>query len=273
MLVYKATNKINGLVYIGCTTKTLEERKKGHLCGRDNFLFQRALRKYGDINFVWEVLCLCKDIEELGNKEQYYINKYHSYDRRYGYNLTFGGTLNGGHIDEIKKKISKKVRDWNNTDEGKLYLKSKSEKLKTEFIGSKNPNAKKHILISPEGEKYEIYGNLAVFCEEKKISLQVLRKNINRPVQKSKFTSMKIKYPNTIGWCLQDEDNSVIEKKETIYILKSPQGDLYQDTNLKRLCSQFNIKDYNVSSIFSGRQSTTKGGWMAFKYEIEEGSI
>jgi group I intron endonuclease len=269
MVVYKATNKINGLVYIGCTTKTLEERKRCHLHGSDDFIFQRALRKYGDINFTWEILYLCNNVEELGNKERYYINEYHSYDRKYGYNLTFGGILNGGHIDEVKEKISEKVREWNNTEEGKTYLKSKSEKFKTMFIGNGNPNAKKHILISPEGEKYEIYGNLKSFCEEKKISLQVLRKNINRVVPKSKYTSIKIKYPNTVGWCLCCENKTTIEKKEKMFVLVSPQGVLYQDTNLKKLCFRFGIEDYNVSSIFNGSQSTTKNGWTAFRYEVE----
>lgn len=267
MLVYKVTNKINGLIYIGCTTKTLEERKNLHLHGGDNFLFQRSLRKYGKENFTWEVLCVCKDIEELGNKERHYIGKYHSYDRKIGYNLTFGGTLNGGHLDEIKKKISKKVKAWNNTDEGKNHLKTKGEKFKTEFIGNRNPNARKHILISPEGKKYEIYGNLNAFCEEKKISSQVLRNNMNRVVEKSKYTSKKIKYPNTVGWCLQGNNKKDIKKKK-IFVLKSPQGNLYRGLNLKELCSKFDIKPHLASAIFNGSQTTTNNGWTAFKYEF-----
>lgn len=49
MLIYKATNNINGKIYIGQTTKTLEERKKYHKrdSKRIDNLFYRAIRKCG----------------------------------------------------------------------------------------------------------------------------------------------------------------------------------------------------------------------------------
>lgn len=49
MLIYKATNKINGKIYIGQTHKSLEERKMCHKHDSKNIdtYFYRAIRKYG----------------------------------------------------------------------------------------------------------------------------------------------------------------------------------------------------------------------------------
>ena len=58
MIIYKITNKINGKVYIGLTTQTLEYRWGRHLTeGRNinnNKHLYKAMRKYGENNFVIE---------------------------------------------------------------------------------------------------------------------------------------------------------------------------------------------------------------------------
>ena len=79
MIIYKATNKINGKVYIGQTEKTLEHRKEVHHrdSERMDTYFYRAIRKYGWENFEWEVIDdSATTREELNALEQYYIAKY-----------------------------------------------------------------------------------------------------------------------------------------------------------------------------------------------------
>lgn len=53
MIIYKATNKINGKVYIGQSHKSLEERMRRHKNDsiRQDSYFYRAIRKYGWENF------------------------------------------------------------------------------------------------------------------------------------------------------------------------------------------------------------------------------
>lgn len=53
MDTYKATNTTNGKFYIG-STRNFEKRKKAHLRSREDYPFQRALRKNPDA-FEWEV--------------------------------------------------------------------------------------------------------------------------------------------------------------------------------------------------------------------------
>ena len=59
--IYKVTSKINGKIYIGKTESSIEERWKSHLRAsfnenhKDyNLAFHRAIRKYGEDNFIIE---------------------------------------------------------------------------------------------------------------------------------------------------------------------------------------------------------------------------
>lgn len=99
--VYKITNVINKKNYIGITTRGLQNRWKEHLSVANNqnskdynALFKKAIRKYGIENFTIELLENCDSIEEMKQKEIFYIAKYNSYafaPNGWGYNSTLGG--------------------------------------------------------------------------------------------------------------------------------------------------------------------------------------
>ena len=93
MLIYKVTNIINLKIYIGMTKKTLEERIKSHLDSiNDGTYFQRALLKYGEQSFIWDVIdSTATTINELKNLEKYYISMFKSHSTENGYNMTIGG--------------------------------------------------------------------------------------------------------------------------------------------------------------------------------------
>lgn len=110
MIIYCATNKINNKKYIGQTIHSLHYRKRQHEnCSRLKIkggcrLFWRAIRKYGEDNFYWEILDECTTLEDLGEKESYYIQKYNTTDTTVGYNLK-GGSYNPFLSQDTKKKI------------------------------------------------------------------------------------------------------------------------------------------------------------------------
>lgn len=87
--IYKITNKINGKCYIGQSIN-IKERFYGHKSSENNKYLKNAFKKYGIDNFVFEVIEECK-MEELNEKEIYYIKLYKSANRKYGYNLSLGG--------------------------------------------------------------------------------------------------------------------------------------------------------------------------------------
>ncbi|MEE9573043.1 MAG: GIY-YIG nuclease family protein [Candidatus Neomarinimicrobiota bacterium] len=115
MIIYKATNLINGKVYIGQTTKTLTERMEGHIekaGGYSQTYFQRSIIEHGVDNFKWEVICICPNIDSLNEQEQYYIALYDSMNN--GYNRTSGGVyykMSDARKEEIRQT---KLKYWHN---------------------------------------------------------------------------------------------------------------------------------------------------------------
>lgn len=93
-VIYKASNKINGKMYIG-KTYNLEKRKREHFRDIDNELpFHRALKKYGIKNFTWEVIDIAENDIKAREKETSWIKKLntciHARNSN-GYNITLGG--------------------------------------------------------------------------------------------------------------------------------------------------------------------------------------
>lgn len=91
--IYIIKNNINDKVYIGQTTNTIEERFKNHIkkstIKSRKYKLYNAFKKYGIENFFIEPLETNIPIENLNNKEIFYIEKYDSFDN--GYNSTKGG--------------------------------------------------------------------------------------------------------------------------------------------------------------------------------------
>ena len=107
-IVYKFTNKITGKIYVGVTTKTLEERLFAHLnkANLEKSAFQLALKKYGKDNFNMEVIDTASSKEELFGKETKWIQELNCISPN-GYNLTVGGGGIVNMLPEIREKISK----------------------------------------------------------------------------------------------------------------------------------------------------------------------
>ncbi len=110
MIVYKATNKINGKVYIGQTRHSLETRKTRHIQKARkgvNTHFYNAIRKYGEDAFTWDIICSTNSKQTLNELETYYINQYDSIHN--GYNMVDGGDNNIMDIESVKTKHAIKM--------------------------------------------------------------------------------------------------------------------------------------------------------------------
>lgn len=88
MIVYKITNLINGKIYVGQTTRTIEERLREHK--RSDFPIGKAIRKYGIENFKIDILSTCTSLDELNETEIFWISKLDCLTPN-GYNRTEGG--------------------------------------------------------------------------------------------------------------------------------------------------------------------------------------
>jgi len=107
MIIYKITNIINNKVYIGQTVRTLKKRMNEHF--RHNItIIDKALRKYGKSSFKIEIIDNANNIEELNEKEIYWINYFECMVPK-GYNQCYGGGNSKGY--KHKEKFKKKMRD------------------------------------------------------------------------------------------------------------------------------------------------------------------
>ena len=130
MRIYKITNIQNNKIYIGQTIRPIEQRFHRHLNDALNHKldthFARAIRKYGEDNFIIEQIDSAQTQNELNNKEQYWIRYYNSVKE--GYNETDAISKCGGNTYQSKTKEEMEVI---------------KEKIRQTKLGSKNPMAKK----------------------------------------------------------------------------------------------------------------------------------
>jgi group I intron endonuclease len=113
MIVYKATNKTNGKVYIGKTLFPLSIRISQHKAetkaGRIGSLFHKAIEEFGIEYFEFEVLHYCFSNSEAEEKEKELIKLFDSRNPDKGYNLTVGGKGTGSGEESIKFGSKRKI--------------------------------------------------------------------------------------------------------------------------------------------------------------------
>lgn len=85
--IYKITNNINGMSYIG-QSNNINRRWKEHrnkMKDRNSLLYQ-AMREFGIENFSFEIIEECS-LENLNDKEKFYINKFDTLNNGYNMNI------------------------------------------------------------------------------------------------------------------------------------------------------------------------------------------
>lgn len=179
MIIYKTTNLINNKIYVG-----QDKNNNPYYLGSGKILL-RAIKKYGRDNFSKKILEICNSNDELNKKEEYWIRKLNSTDRKIGYNISIGGVegdrekgqqiIKNGVYEywlkkygkeeadkklEIKKEklrifnIYKKKNGWTHTKEAKEKISkfNKGKKLSKE-TKKKISNSRKGIKFSDETRK------------------------------------------------------------------------------------------------------------------------
>src|ERR1700744_416661 len=93
--LYRLTNKNKGKVYIG-QAKNLKHRwaihKKAVKNNEPTQIIHQALIKYGINGFDWDIIVMCKTLDDANELETELISQYESHvSTGKGYNVSLGG--------------------------------------------------------------------------------------------------------------------------------------------------------------------------------------
>ena len=144
MIIYKITNTVNGKIYIGCTTRTIEVRLNAHFRQRFSATrhtsLGRSICKYGIKAFIIEKIEDCLDEKNMFEREVYWINYYRSTDNKIGYNLTKGGDtgpVNSKENHPMWGKKNEKLSALNKSRAGVKLSEEHKQKVINTMIGKK----------------------------------------------------------------------------------------------------------------------------------------
>ena len=110
--IYSIINKVTGKIYIG-NSVNIDIRCKSHLYRlkkqiHKNSHLQTSYNKYGKENFIYNIVELCS-IENLEERELYWINTLNTLNPEKGYNMVLPGGSNLGYKQGVRT-IEKKTR-------------------------------------------------------------------------------------------------------------------------------------------------------------------
>lgn len=196
MIIYKATNTVNGKYYIGKTKNSLVSRIKSHKIAstKKDWLFYRAINKYGFDKFKWEVIIECGNIDELNELEKKYIS-----ENKDGYNVAKGG--DGGdtiskhpNLKNIKENVSKFHKGKVLSDEHKQkisdahkgktkdWAKETAKKMSEGNVGKESKLKGSNLSDEHKGKISEANkGKKKIFTEEHKKNLAKANKGRENP--------------------------------------------------------------------------------------------
>lgn len=235
MIIYKVTNLINNKLYIGQTKHSLLHRKNQHFretkSKKDDMYFHRALNKYGFNNFKWEIIDQATSVEELNQKEIYYIQLYDSTNRINGYNRKLGGEQ-GLCSEETKILIGKSTKErWKNPETAKKMLaglRKGTETAKQQALLNKNREFK--LTCAYCNNKFISKTKSRKFCTENcyRLYMQTNDKGLQKAQLINEFKYL-IKQNKIINLCNTYLLNNNILNSEYLVIFNN----LLQLTNIK----------------------------------------
>lgn len=248
MKIYKITNIVTNKIYIGKTIKTLTERMSRHFWSaikNSPYYLHKSIKKYGKENFIIEEIEVCNSLEQLNEREIYWIKELNSKIPN-GYNMTDGGEGADTFTNNPNKEIiRKKIRD-------KLIGKKLTKKhIKNIIIGKKNnpmsDENRQKISIINKNNKYAL-GYKHTNNAKIKIS-----KN-HRRIQ-TEETKLKLSQAHTGKTLSQEHCKKISElkkgntyrkgkkhSKETIEKMKKSHSNISEETRLKMKLSHLGKK-------------------------------
>ena len=202
--VYRHTLKKDGRIYIGITKQKPEHRwnnGEGYRTGDYHTRFYNAIKKYGWDNFDHEILYDGLTCDEAKAKEIELIEKYHTRDKKHGFNTLKGGDLGGSGVKQSEETIEKRRK--------KLIGQKRSQETKNK-ISEWHKNAPKEYRDSLSKSQM---GKKLTEKQKKQISEKVKKALQNDDVRKKMSDGNKGKTPWNKGKPFSEEVRKKISER------------------------------------------------------------
>jgi group I intron endonuclease len=253
MIIYKTTNTINNKIYIG-----QDKNNNPNYLGSGN-LIKQSIKKYGRNNFSKEILCVCNTIDELNDKERFYINEYSSTNKKIGYNIAVGGT-NGVML---KRKHSEKT---------KLKMRLSALGKKKSETHCKNIGlSKKGRIVSDEERKKRSENSPLKGVKKYPLSVEVKEKiskskigKIASKKTKEKMSKSHMGIKNSFYGKKHSEDY-LLRKRKPIIQLDINENFINEWPSITKASEHLKIECSGISFVLNGKYKTSGG--FKFKYK------
>ena len=216
--IYGIENMLNHKICVGQTIRPLKERLWDHRKCKTS-LIGRAIQKYGWENFVAVVLEECYSLEELNQREMYWIARLNC-KAPFGYNLTDGGEGTGGFKlskESVAKLIAAKTgkkpgshsAEWNEKIRQSLlgHPVSESAREKVSAANTGRVHSREVVLSNSQKIRNVIYPNFDRELNAKNL----LYKDLAQLLGISKSTiSMKL------SWHLRMDEKTALALQEIL---------------------------------------------------------
>lgn len=277
--IYMYINKINGHKYVG-QAKNFSKRCKEHLYesrnknrNEYNLSLSKAIRKYGIENF--EIKILAENIEsqeKINEYEIFFIKRYKTLKIQNGYNIANGGH-NGNpyegktedEMDEIKRKISKKLSGKNHPNYGKHYSEETKQKMKEAWNDERKQKISEKMKGKPKSEEHkrklsEAHKGKTHSCSEE-TKIKISQANKGKKVSKEAKQKMSENHSNVKG------KNNPKARKIEQYDLD---GNLIKVWDyIKQASKELTICEVSICNCCKGKQKTAGGFIWKYYKEIE----
>lgn len=188
--IYLTTCKVNHKLYVG---KHQRSEFDTHYFG-SGVILEKALRKYGLNNFTCEVIDVASSVEELNEKEKFWIKFLGTQNTKVGYNIMGGGEgytsedlygaknpmygrtgvlsprygkHNTKHANELLSKFMKnRIKEQGSLRTGTKHSEKTKQQISKNKMGDKNPASIKVVQLTLKGEFVKEYDSMGVAAQE-----------------------------------------------------------------------------------------------------------
>jgi group I intron endonuclease len=268
--IYIIRNVISGSFYIGSTTRSFRERKNEHWSKlkageHGNPILQASWRKHGEHSFVFEVIEVIEQPEDILPREQYWLDLYSQDDKC----CNLGGACNRAGVpvsEETKRILSEKARQqmsdpaarkvvsesskkqWSNQDYRERNIASRTGKRQSEESNRKRSETKKRLYAESEAYRSRMKRMHDIRWDN--------------PGAKQRMADNLRK-----RWKDGDIRKKHEEKVAKVYDgFISPNGVIYRNVkNLMAFCREHNLNSSSMSDVFYGKRGRkSHKGWRRY---------